>query len=67
MKVEDLEDISVEELRGLVVYMYKSFDDDAKHYKDPVYKSSHDSLLYKLFMTRMDRIKKRLSIIRKSR
>lgn len=65
MKAKDLEDIPAEELRELLAYLYKSFEDDADFYEKREEQSPRDKVLGNIFRTRTVRIKSRLERIRK--
>ena len=64
MKAKDIEDIPAEELRELLAYLYKSFDDDANFYENREDPSARDKVLGNIFRTRIVRIKSRLERIR---
>jgi hypothetical protein len=56
MKLKDIEHIPEQDVREMLVEIVSSFENDAKHFENKVYKEQHDKILYNIFNTRLERV-----------
>ena len=60
MNLKQIEHIPEQTVRELLAEIVTSFENDAEHFKNKIYKEAHDEILCKIFETRLERVNSKL-------